>query len=89
MISGQRAQIGRNRNRGTTIKTGSRSVPYSFPFPVLKYKAVEKCMFLVGNQTMCPGVMRLFVLLPVLPGIPVPQGLPFQRKGFANAPDQR
>lgn len=88
MASGQRAQTGRNRNGRMTIKIRSRSVPYSFPFPVLKYRGVERGMFLVGNWTICPGVMSLFVLLPILPGIPVPQGLPFQRKGLANAPDQ-
>lgn len=87
MVSGQQAQIGRKRTGGTTTKTGSTSVPYSFPFPVLKYKAVERALFLIGNKTICPGVMSLFVL-SVLPGIQVPQGLPFQRKGIANAPDQ-
>lgn len=67
MGSGQGAQIGRNRNRGTTnIKIGNGSVPYSFPFPVLKDKAVEKHLFLVGNQTVWPGGMLLFVLLPFL-----------------------
>lgn len=64
-------------------------MPYSFLFLVLKYKAVERGIVLVGSQAMCPGVIGLFVLLPVLPGIPVPQGLPFQREGLANAPDQR
>lgn len=89
MGSGQGTQIGRNKNRGTTnIKIGNGSVPYSFPFPVLKDRAVEKHLFLVGNQTVWPGGMLLFVLLPIPPGVPVPQGLPFQRKGLANAPDQ-
>jgi len=72
-----------------TIKIGSRSVPHWFPFPVLRYKAVKWAMLLVGNQTICPGVMSLFVFLPILTGIPVSQGLSFQRKGLANAPDQR
>lgn len=63
-------------------------MPYSFPSLVLKYNAVERGIVLVESQTMRPDVIGLFVLLPILPGIPVPQGLPFQREGLANAPEQ-